>query len=115
MSEICSKCGLPQELCVCETIAKESVKITARRVKRKFGKVYTEILGIDEKGIDIKDLTKKLKNQFACGGTVKEGTIELQGDHLGKIKRALVDLGFAEETIEIQERWGPRSNSQGRT
>lgn len=103
MSDICPTCGLPKELCVCETIAKESQKIVIETEKKKFGKKYTIVSGIDEKEIDIKDLTKKLKNKFACGGTVKEGKIELQGDHTQKVKEELVKLGFAPETIDLKK------------
>ncbi|MFH1072946.1 MAG: stress response translation initiation inhibitor YciH [Nanoarchaeota archaeon] len=102
MSEICAICGLPKELCVCETIAKESQKITAKVIKKKFGKKYTLIEGIKETEIDMKELTKKLKNKFACGGTAKDGYIELQGDHLKQIKHVLIDLGFSPETIETR-------------
>jgi translation initiation factor 1 len=102
MSEICTTCGLPKELCVCETIAKESQKIKVYAMKRKFGKMYTMIEGIDTKDIDIKEITKKLKSQLACGGTYKEGKIELQGNHIHMIRDALVKLGFSPETIEIK-------------
>ena len=102
MTDICPKCGLPQELCVCETIAKESQTIIVRIVKRKFGKKYTQITGMNQGEIDMKDLTKKLKSRFACGGTAKEGVIELQGDHMKSIKRALADLGFAPDQIELK-------------
>ncbi|MFH1511160.1 MAG: stress response translation initiation inhibitor YciH [Candidatus Woesearchaeota archaeon] len=102
MSEICSKCGLPQELCVCETIAKESQKIVVRSIQKKFGKTYTLVEGMDAKEIDLKELMKKLKNQFACGGTVKEGIIELQGQHKAMVRKALVQVGFASETIEVR-------------
>ncbi|MDP2906524.1 MAG: translation initiation factor [Nanoarchaeota archaeon] len=101
MSEVCSKCGLPNELCVCETIAKKDQQIRITVVKRKFGKLITIVEGIDEKSIDIKDLAKKLKNKLACGGTVKEGIIELQGDHAQKAKRILIALGFSQETVKI--------------
>ncbi len=101
MSEICTKCGLPKELCVCETIAKESQKITVKLVKKKFNKISTIVEGIDEKEINLKDLAKRLKSQFACGGTAKEGRIELQGDHKQKVKEILVQSGFAPETIEV--------------
>lgn len=102
MSEICSKCGLPKELCVCETIAKETQKIIVALEKKKFNKVYTVIEGVDSKEIDMKELIKNLKSQFACGGTIKRGKVELQGDHKQKAKEALVRLGFAPETIEVQ-------------
>ena len=102
MSEICTKCGLPKELCVCEQIAKESQKILVKTEKRKFGKINTIITGIDEKDINIKEITKKLKSKFACGGTSKVGTIELQGDHRNKIKAEMINLGFAPESIEIK-------------
>ena len=104
MSEVCVNCGLPKELCVCETIAKESQTITVRIAQKKFGKVYTEIIGIDNKEIDIKDLAKKLKNKLACGGTVKNSVIELQGDHKTKLRELLVAAGFAPETIKIEGR-----------
>ena len=101
MAEVCPNCGLPKELCVCETIAKESQKIRISTLKKKFGKVYTKIEGIDEKEIDLKDLGKKLKSQFACGGTIKEGKIELQGNHKAKVKQILIEMGFSPETIEV--------------
>lgn len=102
MSEICTVCGLPKELCVCEEIAKESQKIIVKTVKKKFGKLNTIIEGIDAKDIDIKEVTKKLKSIFACGGTIKDGIIELQGEHKQKIKNALVQMGFSPKTIEIK-------------
>jgi len=101
MNTICSKCGLPQELCVCEIIAKEEQRIKVTGVKRKFGKVTTLVEGIDPKQIDVKEVAKKLKSRFACGGTVKNNAIELQGDHRSMIKKELVRLGFADETIDV--------------
>jgi len=105
MSENCSQCGLPKDLCVCETIAKESQMIVIGLEKRKFGKLETIIKGIDEKEIDIKDLAKQLKTKFACGGTIKKGVIELQGNHQQKVKDFLIQIGFSSNTIEIQKRF----------
>ncbi len=102
MSNICSTCGLPKELCVCETIAKESQKIIVRLIKKKFGKKNTLIEGLNEHEINLKDLAKKLKNKFACGGTAKDGMIELQGNHKKDIKSELITLGFSPDTIEIK-------------
>ncbi len=102
MSEICPKCGLPKELCVCEAIAKESQIIKVYVIKKKFGKKYTLIEGIDSKEIDLKDLAKKLKTKFACGGTAKEGRIELQGDHKQRVRENLVQMGFSKETIDVR-------------
>lgn len=102
MSEICTTCGLPKELCVCETIAKENLKIIVQTVKKKFGKKYTAIEGISDKDIDMKELLKKLKEKFACGGSYKLGIIELQGDHKVRVKETLIDMGFAPETIEVK-------------
>ena len=101
MTDICVTCGLPNDLCVCETIAKESQKRTVKIEKKRFGKKYTIIEGIDPKEIDVKDVLKKLKAQFACGGTMKGGKLELQGDHKNQIRPVLVKLGFAQETIVI--------------
>ena len=97
--EICPKCGLPEQACVCNEIAKSSQRIKVTTVKKKFGKINTVISGFD-KGIDIKSIARSLKNELACGGTSKDNEIELQGNHLKKIKPLLVKLGFDEEAIE---------------
>lgn len=102
MSEICPKCGLPTDLCVCETIAKEEQRICIRIEKKRFGKLVTIIEGIQKDDINIKDIAKQLKNKFACGGTAKDGVIELQGKHLTKAKEELIKLGFRPEMIEVR-------------
>ncbi len=99
---VCVTCGLPKELCVCESIAKETQAITIELEKKKFGKVYTVISGLDEKEIDLDELAKKLKSKFACGGTIKDGRVELQGDHKLKVKDFLATIGFAPETIMVK-------------
>jgi translation initiation factor 1 len=102
MGEVCQICGLVKELCVCETIAKESQKILVYIERKKFNKYYTIVEGIDEKEIDLKDLAKKLKSELACGGTIKNGKIELQGEHKQKTKKILVEYGFAPSSVEIK-------------
>ena len=101
MSEVCTQCGLPKDLCVCETIAQESQTVKVYTDNKKFRKIYTIIEGIDKKDINLKELTKKLKTTFACGGTIKEGRIELQGNHKQKVRDILVQYGFPSETIQI--------------
>ncbi len=100
MSEVCQNCGLPKELCVCETIAKESEKIRISGIKKRYGKITTIVDGIS-KDVDIKNVLKELKMRLACGGTLKDGIIELQGDHRNKVKPILVNLGFKEDQIEV--------------
>lgn len=100
MVGVCNQCGLPQDLCVCETIAREQQKITVKIEKRKFGKKYTIVRGFKSE-VNIEEIAKNLKSKFACGGTAKGGQVELQGDHKNRVKEAMVELGFPEETIEV--------------
>jgi len=97
VAEICPICGLPKELCVCEEIAREQQKIKIYTEKRRYGKTVTVVEGI-KSDIDINDLAKKLKTKCASGGTVKNGNIELQGDHKKKVQEALMKIGFNAET-----------------
>ncbi len=100
MSGICSVCGLPQDLCVCQEIAKESQKIRIKTETKKYRKKMTVIEGLDP-GINLDDLCKKLKKRMACGGTVKGDRIEVQGNHAAKVKKLLVSLNYPEDQIEI--------------
>jgi len=97
--EICPKCGLPKQACVCEQIVKSSQKIKVTTEKKRYGKIVTVVTGFGS-GINIKQITKDLKNGLACGGTYKGDMIELQGDHRKKIKEILVKLGFGEDSID---------------
>lgn len=102
MPEVCQVCGLPKELCVCEEIAREQQRINVYAMKRKFGKMVTIIEGIDEKQLDPKELTKTLKSKLACGGTWKDGKIELQGNHKARVREVLVEMGFSQDMINAQ-------------
>lgn len=100
VGEICEKCGLPKELCVCEVVERESQKIKSYVTTRRFKKPVTIVEGISKESA--KTVLKDLKRKLACGGSYKEGNIELQGNHLMKIKGFLVKLGFDEKQIEVE-------------
>jgi len=94
MAGICPTCGLPKELCACEEIAREQQEIRITTAKRRYGKVVTIVEGINASDINIDDLARQLKTKCASGGTVKDGNIELQGDHKRKVEQVLQELGF---------------------
>ncbi len=94
MSGICTGCGLPDEICVCEDIAREQQEIRITVDTRRYGKMMTIVDGLDEGSIDVKALLSTLKSKCACGGAYKEGHIELQGDHTQKAQKVLADMGF---------------------
>ncbi len=90
--------GLPTESDVFEEIAKSEQQIKVSLETRRYGKKITLVEGFD-KHVDVKSMAKSLKEKLACGGTVKNGVIELQGNHKKKVKPVLVQLGFSEDTI----------------
>ncbi|EEB73989.1 Translation initiation factor SUI1-related protein [Thermococcus sp. AM4] len=83
-------------------VLKEQQRIRVYIERARYGKLKTIIEGIDEKEFDLEEIAKKLKAKLACGGTVKKGRIELQGDHRDRIRKLLADLGFSEELIEVE-------------
>lgn len=90
--------GLPSNTDVFEEIAKSEQQITVSILTRRYGKKMTLVEGFD-KHVDVKSIGKRLKEKLACGGTVKNGAIELQGNHKKKVRPILVDLGFSQSTI----------------
>lgn len=92
---------MPQDLCVCDDIARDEEKIKVRIDTRSFGKEMTVIEGLSDEA-DIDELASTLKTKLACGGTAKNGEIQLQGDHTRRIKEVLADEGFDESQIDIQ-------------
>lgn len=89
---------LPSGTEVFKEIAKSEQQIKISILTRRYGKKITLVEGFD-KHVDVKSTAKRLKAELACGGTVKNNAVELQGEHKAKIKLVLVKLGFAEETI----------------
>ncbi|MBN2121447.1 stress response translation initiation inhibitor YciH [Candidatus Micrarchaeota archaeon] len=101
MAEICQKCGMIQDLCVCEILDKEEVKkIRIYTTKAKFRKLVTVVEGIDKNRVA--EAAKSLKQALACGGSAKEGSVVLQGDHKRKVKGILVGMGYPGENIEVE-------------
>ena len=101
MSDIDPITGLPKDLGVIDTISKESQTIRIRNVKRRYCKIMTLIEGFDS-SVDVKDLSKKLKAKLACGGTQKNGVIELQGDQKERAVQALIKMGYSEDSIDAK-------------
>jgi translation initiation factor 1 len=97
--EIDPKTGLPLQAVEWENLTRGSQRINVTTDKKRYGKIVTVVSGFDN-GVDIKKVTKALKNELACGGTFKNNVIELQGNHLKKIKPLLIKMGFEENSIE---------------
>ena len=72
----------------------QNLRIQATR-KGKGGKTVTVITGFQENEEALTTLLKQLKNHCATGGTIREGELELQGDHRPKILQFLQKLGYS--------------------
>ncbi|CAN5860833.1 translation initiation factor [soil metagenome] len=97
----CERCGELEADCRCPPPEPEPKRLdpaqqTARlRVeKRPKGKLVTVLRGLDPVGNDLEALAARLKSACGSGGTVKDGTIEIQGEHLDKVESALAAIGY---------------------
>jgi translation initiation factor 1 len=97
----CERCGKPESECGCPPPVVEPVRLppetqTARLrlEKRAKGKLVTVVANLDPEGNDLAGLAAQLKSRCGAGGTVKDGLIELQGDHLSAVEAALKALGY---------------------
>lgn len=94
MADVCKTCGLPDELCVCEDVAKTQNEIEITVEERSFSKEVTIASNFNRSEIDIDELSSELKSMFACGGTVNDDSIELQGNHKERLKKELENRGY---------------------
>jgi len=96
---ICPICEQPYKDCRCDqpsTPAKKSDGIVRvmRDRKQRGGKTVTVISGVQGDDATITALAQQLKKLCGSGGTVKDGNIEIQGDHCDKVMTKLTALGY---------------------
>jgi translation initiation factor 1 len=72
---------------------RQNLRVQATKAGRK-GKTVTVITGFQCKTETLEKLLKQLKTQCGSGGTVKENTLEIQGEHKQKILQILTELGY---------------------
>lgn len=65
-----------------------------RETSGRKGSAVTTVNGVDRSEAELKTLAKTLKRLCGSGGTLKNGVIEIQGDHRNKIADALSESGF---------------------
>jgi len=84
--------------CVCPKGAPGAAKPAAvrvgREIKGRAGKGVTTVTGLPMTLSDIESLAGKLKKRCGSGGTVRDGVIEVQGDHRDVIVAELIKLGW---------------------
>jgi translation initiation factor 1 len=83
---ICPACGKPVASCDCAAQARarpkgDGVVRVSRETKGRGGKAVTVVRGVDGDDAALTALAKQLKAACGSGGTVKDGAIEIQGDH----------------------------------
>ncbi|PSN14023.1 stress response translation initiation inhibitor YciH [filamentous cyanobacterium CCP5] len=71
----------------------QTVRVQASRKGRK-GKTVTVISGFQHAPDQLNTLAKQLKAQCGTGGTVKDSTIEIQGDHSDRLVQVLLEKGY---------------------
>ena len=74
-------------------VSQQNLRVQASRKGRK-GKTVTVISGFQAKPETMDALLKQFKSQCGTGGTLKEDTIEIQGDHTQKLVQLLTQLGY---------------------
>ena len=100
LGKICPSCGKQSVKCICKkkearTILKSDGKIRVERsTKGRKGKGASLISGLPLDGASLNELAKKLKQNCGTGGAVKNGVIEIQGDHRDLLVEHLKKLGY---------------------
>ncbi|HPH97928.1 MAG TPA: translation initiation factor Sui1 [Anaerolineaceae bacterium] len=96
---ICPQCGRPQADCTCKKQAArpqgDGIARIFRDAKGRKGKTVTLITGLPLDEEALRKLLSDLKRMCGTGGAVKDGALEIQGDHRDVIFDELKKRGFA--------------------
>ncbi|MEO8503438.1 MAG: translation initiation factor Sui1 [Acidobacteriota bacterium] len=94
----CGVCGWPKDRCSCsaptEPPGDGNVRV-GRETKGRAGKGVTVITGLPLRGAELETLASELKRRCGSGGTVKDGVVEIQGDHRDALLVELTGRGFS--------------------
>ena len=99
--DTCPECRQPVDDCRCAELAEDArlasldgIVRLRRETKGRKGKGVTLVEGVPLKADELKALAKELKKRCGTGGALKDGVIEIQGDHRDVLKRELESRGF---------------------
>jgi len=97
---ICPTCAKKFSACKCKEIMNSTTKTdgkvrVSKETKGRKGSGVSLISGLPLSEKDLKLLAKKLKQTCGSGGAVKNGIIEIQGEHRDKLLEELSKLGFS--------------------
>jgi translation initiation factor 1 len=93
---ICPDCRQPLAACACKSkpvILGDGVVRVSRQTKGRGGKSVTLVKGLALDAAALAALGKQLRTACGSGGTVKDGVIEIQGDHCELVLETLKKLG----------------------
>ena len=93
----CSDCSQPVDSCSCkQTLISEDActALVRREIKGRGGKTVTTITGVALAKEAMKNLATTLKKRCGTGGTLKDGVVEVQGDHADLLLAELIRLGY---------------------
>lgn len=95
---MCPDCRRPKLQCVCKVSAAvpagDGIVRVSRQTKGRGGKAVTLVQGVPVDAAALAALGKLLRTGCGSGGTIKEGVIEVQGDHVERVMQALQAQGF---------------------
>ncbi len=93
----CSGCRLALASCNCRqtvVLKGDGVVRVSRESKGRGGKTVTVVRGVSLESVALADLAKQLRSGCGSGGTVKDGVIEVQGDHVERVMEMLRQRSF---------------------
>ena len=95
---MCPGCRQPVAQCICQQNKPlptgDGIVRVSRETKGRGGKAVTLVKGVLDDEAALVQLGKQLKAACGSGGTVKDGVIEVQGDHVERVVAALQKLGY---------------------
>ena len=94
---ICSGCGHPAGQCCCSKKSLstgDGIVRISRETKGRKGSGVSLVSGLPLDAESLKKLAKQLKQRCGTGGSVKNGVIEIQGDHREFLKDELAGQGY---------------------
>lgn len=93
----CPGCNQPQAQCRCaepQVPAGDGIARVRRETKGRGGKTVTTVSGVPLPEPELKALASELKKRCGCGGGLKDGVIEIQGEHVELLLAELARRGF---------------------